>query len=176
MVRTIVYIRLNAYNRESSKDTSLHSFLDTFPDLRDIFLRNRAADYCRLELEYFFAVDIHWLKLNLTVSVLSASAGLLRVLAIYVNCLGKCLLVSNLRCSYISLYLELTEKSVNDDLQMKLSHSGNDRLTCLLISMRTEGRILFRKLRKRLSKLALGSLGLRLDRKLDNRLRELHRL
>ena len=53
MVGTVVYIRVNADNRESAQDTGLHGLLDTFADRRDILLRDRAADDGGLELVYF---------------------------------------------------------------------------------------------------------------------------
>ena len=36
------------------------------------------------------------------------------------------LFVRNLRITYIGLYLKLTQQSVNDDLQMKLAHTGDE--------------------------------------------------
>ena len=176
MVRTIVYISMDADYRESSQDTSLHSLFDTLTYRRDVFLRNRSSDYSRLELECFFSIDIHWLEFYLTVSVLSTSTGLFCVLAVHIHSLGKCFFVCNLRSTYICFHLELTQQSVYDDLKMQLSHSGNDRLACFMVSVCTEGRVFFCKFCKRLSKFALGSLCLRLDRQLDNRFRELHGL
>src|SRR5699024_5707453 len=44
MIRTIVYVCMNAYYRESAKDTSSHSLFDTLADCRDILLRNSTAD------------------------------------------------------------------------------------------------------------------------------------
>ena len=59
---------------------------------------------------------------------------------------------------------------------MELTHTCDDCLSGLLISVSTESRILLSKLCQSLTHLALTSLGLRLDRQLDNGLRELHRL
>ena len=41
-----------------------------------------------------------------------------------INSLGEGFLISNLRSTYVSLYLEFTKKSVYDDFKMELSHSG----------------------------------------------------
>ena len=109
-------------------------------------------------------------------SVLSTSTRLFCIFAVDVRSLSNSLFVSNLRCAYISLYLELTEKTVNDDLQMKLTHTGDDRLSCLRICMSTECRVFFCKFCKRFTKFTLGCLCLRLDCELDNRIRELHGL
>ena len=100
----------------------------------------------------------------------------MNVTALYIDSLGEGLLVRYLWCTYVCLNLELTEKTVNDDLQVKLTHTGDDGLTGLFIGSYTEGRILLGKLSECVGHLALRSLGLRLDRYGDNRLRELHGL
>ena len=114
--------------------------------------------------------------MNFTVTVLSTTTGLLCILAVYINGLGEGLFVSNLRSTYVSFYLELTQQTVYDDLQMQLAHTGDDGLTSLLIGMSTEGRIFFCQLCKSLAHLVLTSFGLRLDCQLDNRFREFHGL
>ena len=109
-------------------------------------------------------------------TILSTSTRLFCIFAVYISRFGNGLFVSNLRCTYISLYLELTKQTVNDDLQMKLTHTSNDCLSSFLVCMSTECRILFSKLCKSLTKFTLASFCLRLDCKLDNRFREFHRL
>ena len=109
-------------------------------------------------------------------TVLSTTTGLLRVLAVNVNSLCEGLLISNLRSAYVSLYVELTQQTVYDDIQMKLAHTGNDGLACFFVCSDTEGRILLRQLYKSIAHLVLACLGLWLDRDIDNRLRELHGL
>ena len=109
-------------------------------------------------------------------TVLSTTTRLLSILAIYINSLSDCFLVSNLRCTNVCLNLELTKQTVNNDLQMKLTHTSDDGLSSFLISVLTEGRILLSQLCKSLAHLLLSSLSLRLDSQLDNWLWELHRL
>ena len=109
-------------------------------------------------------------------TVLSTTTRLFCIFAVYVYFLGNSFFIGYLRSTYISLYLELTEQTVNDDLQMKFTHTGNDCLTSLLICMSTEGRILLSQFCKSFTHLALTGFGLRLDSQLDNRLRELHGL
>ena len=72
--------------------------------------------------------------------------------------------------------MELTKQTVYDNLQMQLTHTGNNSLTGFLIGVCTEGRVFFSKLCQSLTHLALSSLGFGLDSKLDNGLRELHGL
>ena len=155
MVRSVVYVSVNTNYRESSKDTRLHSFFNTFTYCRDVFLRNSSSNYSRLELVCLLTVDIHWLEFNFTVSVLSTSTRLFRILAVNINWLCDGLFVSNLRCTYVSLYLELTKKSVNDDFKMKLTHTSDDCLSSFFVCMSTEGRVFFCKFCKRLSKFSL---------------------
>ena len=76
-------------------------------------------------------------------TVLSTTTGLFCIFAVYVYFLGNSLFVCNLRCTNVSFYLELTKQTVNDDLQMKLTHTSNDSLTSFLIGMCTESRVLF---------------------------------
>ena len=146
MVGTVEYVGMNAQYRESAEDTGLGRLFDTFADRRDILLRDRAAHNGRLELEGLLAVGIHGLEVYFTVSILSASAGLSRVLAVHVDCLGDGLFISNLRSAYVGLYLKLTKETVNDDLKMQLAHTGDDGLSRFLVRMNAEGRILFGKL------------------------------
>ena len=176
MVGTVENVSTYTNNRESAKDTALGSLFDTLANCRDIFLRNRTADNAGLELEQLLAVRIHRLEVNLTVTVLTTSTGLLCVLTVNINSLGDCFLVCNLRCTNVCFNLELTKQTVYDDLQVELTHTSDDGLTSFLIGMSTEGRVFFSKLCQSLAHLALTSLGLRLDCKLDNRLRELHGL
>ena len=109
-------------------------------------------------------------------AVLTLTTGLTSVLLVDVSGAADGLLVSNLRRTYVSLYLELAQQTVNDDLQMKLAHASDDGLAGLFIGVSLEGRVLFSQLGESDTHLFLTSLGLRLDRDTDNRVRELHRL
>ena len=81
--------------------------------------------------------------MNLTVTVLSTTTRLLCILAVNVNGLGKGLLVSNLRSAYVSLYVELTQQTVYDNIQMKLAHTGDNGLSGLFVCTNLESRIFF---------------------------------
>ena len=49
------------------------------------------------------------------------------------NCSGDSLFVVNLRCTLVNLYTELTTETVNDDIEVKLTHTADDGLACLMI-------------------------------------------
>ena len=87
----------------------------------------------------------HRLKTYFTVSVLTTSTGLFCVFGIHINRFCEGFFVCNLRSTNVSLYLKFTKETVNDDLQMELTHTCDDSLTCFLIGMSTECRILFSK-------------------------------
>ena len=82
------------------------------------------------------------IEVYFTVTVLTTSTRLFCVLAIHIHSLCEGLLVSNLGSAHIGLYLELTKKTVNDDLKMQLAHTGDDGLASLFVGMNTEGGIL----------------------------------
>lgn len=109
-------------------------------------------------------------------TVLTLTAGLAGILRIGICGLRDRLTVGNLRLTDIGLNLELAKHTVDNDLQMKLTHTGDDCLARLLIGVGLEGRILLRKLLKGDAHLLLTGLCLRLDRNTDNGLRELHGL
>ena len=110
----------------------------------------------------------------LTVSVLTTSAGLFCILAVYVYCLCKCLLVCYLRSAYVSFHVELAKQTVNDDFKMELAHTCDNRLSCLFVCVSTESRIFLCKFCKGLAHLILSCFCLRLNSDIDNRLREYH--
>ena len=49
MIGSIIYVRMNTQYRESTQDTGLSCFLNTFTYCRDVFLRNRTTDNSRFE-------------------------------------------------------------------------------------------------------------------------------
>ena len=176
MIRTVVYVCMNADYRESAQNTSFHSFFNTFTNCRDVFLRNSTTNNCGFELVQFFSVGIHRLEFNFTVTILSTTTRLFSIFAVDVYGFSNSLFVCNLRSTYVSLYFEFTKQTVNDDFQMQLTHTSDNGLTSFLIGVCTEGRILLSQFCKGLAQFALACFCLRLDSQLDNRFREFHRL
>ena len=109
-------------------------------------------------------------------TILALTTGLAGVLGLLVGFLANGLAVSNLGSANVGLDLELTEQTVNDDLQMELAHAGDDRLAGLLIGPGAEGRVFFSELCQRNAHLLRAGLGLGLDGNADNGLREVHGL
>ena len=174
MIRTIPQGDLDINNRIACQNASLHSTLNTVVDSRDVFLRDSAANDSVDELVTL--AGLVGLDLDLNVTVLALTTGLTCVLGLLVGLLADGLTVSNLGCTHVCLNLELTQQTVNDDLQMQLAHTSNDGLAGLFIGVGLEGRVLFGQLCQRDAHLLVTSLGLRLDGNADNGLGELHGL
>ena len=109
-------------------------------------------------------------------SVLTLTAALTDVLALDLNGLADGLSVRDLRLTDVRLDLELSQKSVDDDVEVQLAHTGDDGLTGLLVGVGLEGGVFFRQLHERDGHLLLTRLGLGLDRDVDDRFGELHAL
>ena len=68
------------------------------------------------------------LDANLGVAVVAGTAGLTDVLAFRLSLLADRLAIGDLRLADVGLDLVLAHHAVDDDLQMKLAHTGDDRL------------------------------------------------
>ena len=176
VVGAVVHIGVNADHRVAAQGTGLHRVLDTGVHCRDVFLRDRAADDRALEGVQVLAVRIAGSEDDLAVTVLAVAAGLLGVLELLVDLLAEGLLVRDLRSADVRFDVELTQQTVDDDLQMQLAHASDDGLAGLGIGVLLEGRVFLGQLREGVAQLVLAGLGLRLDRELDDRLREFHGL
>ena len=109
-------------------------------------------------------------------TVLALTAGLTGVLGLLVGSLADGLAVGDLGCAHVGFDLELTQQTVNDDLQVQLAHAGDDGLTGLLVGVGLEGGVLLSQLGQGDAHLLVAGLGLGLDGHADDRLGELHRL
>ena len=174
MVRTIVYVCMNTQYRESTQNTSLGSFFDTCANCGDVFLRNSTTNNGRFEFECLLTIGIHRCEDNFTVTILTTTTGLFCILAVNSNFLGECFFVSNLRSTYVSFYLEFTKQTVNNDFQVKFTHTRDDCLSCFSVGRYTESRIFFSQLNQSIAHLILTSFGLGFDSNRDNGFREFH--
>ena len=84
--------------------------------------------------------------------------------------------VGNLRLTYVGFYLELATHTVNDDVQVQLTHTGDDGLARFFVGPYAEGRIFLSQTAQSQAHLLLVSLGFRLNGDGDYRFREFHTL
>ncbi|GAD09533.1 hypothetical 66.3 kda protein in hag2 5'region [Gluconobacter frateurii NBRC 103465] len=174
MVLTVKQRELEVHRREASENTRGALHPDALFDCRNVFLRNRTAD--NLVREDDLVRLVRRSELDLDFSVLTRTTRLLLV-GVGLNVrLRDRLTISHLRCTDVSINAVFTTQTVNNDVQVKLTHAGQDGLTRFLIRLEVQGRIFSRQLLQRQRHLLDGVLGLRLDRDVDNRNRELHTL
>ncbi len=84
------------------------------------------------------------------------------------------LAVGNLRLTHVGLNIELATHTVNEDVKVKLTHTGDHSLTSFLVLLYAEGGVFFSKLLDSSTQLLLVSLGLGLNSNRDNWLGEAH--
>ena len=97
-------------------------------------------------------------------AVLTTTAGLTDKFAFTIRRLGDGFTIRDLRRTGVGLHFEFAEQAVTQDLQMQLTHAGDDELTGFLVGEATESRIFLGQLLQTFTHpLAIG-LGLWLDR------------
>ena len=109
-------------------------------------------------------------------AVLALTTRLTGILGLLIDLLLDGLFIGDLRCTDICLNLKLPQQTVNNDFQMELAHTGNNRLARLLIGVGLKRGIFLGKLRQSKAHLLLTGLRLWLDGHTNDRLREFHRL
>ena len=75
----------------------------------------------------------------------------------------------------VTFYLEFTFQTVNDNIQVKLTHTRNNCLTCLFVCFHSKCRVFFSQFSQTVRQFIHIFLSLRLYSDTDNRFREVHR-
>ena len=159
-------------DREAGEDAVLGRGAQPLLDTRHVFPWDGAAD--DLVLEHKTRARRQRLEMDLDPGILAGAAGLLLVRVIDIGRAGDRLAIGDLRRADIGVDLKLALHAVDDDLEVQFPHALDDRLAALVIDRDAEGRVLGREPRQSLPHLLLVALGLRLDRDLDDRIREFH--
>src|SRR5690606_7580755 len=107
---------------------------------------------------------------------LTATTRLLLVYFLVLHRSRKGLLISHLWRTLVDLNLKLALQPVDDNLQVKLTHTTKNGLTRLLVGMNPQRGVFFDQLRNRHTQLVDIRLLLGLNSVADNRVREYHRL
>ncbi len=141
MVRTVVNSYCDVNHRIASNYAVLHSFLNTSFDRSDVFLRNSATNDLVFKQEAFARLTRSDFQPAMT--ILAFTTGLTNKFTFRLNSLADGFAVSNLRITNSAAYFEFAQQTVNDDIQVKLAHTGNNGLGGFRISVNAEGRILF---------------------------------
>src|SRR6185312_15147472 len=95
---------------------------------------------------------------------LTTATGLLRITHLAIGRTRQRFFVRDLRLTDARLDAELALQTVDDDLEVELAHAGDDDLTCLLVGLDPERRVLGHELLQAVAEFLLIALRLRLDR------------
>ena len=104
------------------------------------------------------------------------TAGLTDKLGIGMTGSGKSFTISNLRCTGVGFHIELTTETVNNNIKVQLTHTGDNSLSGLFVAMDLEGGIFFSKSNKTFIQFITVSGGFGLNGNGDNRFGEAHGL
>mmetsp|Transcript_17040 Transcript_17040/g.30531 ORF Transcript_17040/g.30531 Transcript_17040/m.30531 type:complete len:528 (-) Transcript_17040:940-2523(-) len=179
VVGTIQEGGLESADGEASERSS-HGFgLNTLDNTRNVLLGHGTTLDFRHELEARGVVllsSLPRLEVDDDAGVLSGSSRLLLVGVIDFGLGGDGLTVGDLRSTDVAFDVELASHTVNDNVEVQLSHTFDDGLSRGLVTREAEGRVFLCKLVEGVGHLFLVSLRLGLDRNLDDRLGEVHLL
>ena len=172
---TIEQLNLQAIQGEATEHTTLHSVLEALLYWRNKFLRNVTTSYLVDELQTaFLEVFVNRTNVYDDIGELTATTRLLLVNFTEVNRLSNGLFVVNLRLTLVTFNLKLTLQTVDDDVQVKLTHTWDYCLTALFVSLNSKGRIFFSQLSQTLWQLVEVLLSLRLYCDTNNGIGEVH--
>src|SRR5690606_24854708 len=130
VVRTVVQSDLDVDHRIAGDHAVLHGFPDALVDRGNVFLRHDTADDAVDDL--VARPGLLRLDAQEHVPVLAAAARLPDELAFLLDHLADGLAVRDLRLADVCLDLELALHPVDDDLEVQLTHAGDDRLAGFL--------------------------------------------
>ena len=133
--------------------TILHGCLEALLDRGDELLRNVTTLHLVDELQTAILLDvpivINRTNVNDDVSELTATTRLLLVnLTITHNSLRDSLLIVNLGLTLVTLNLELTLQTVDNDVEVELTHTRDNGLTTLLVGTNGECGVFLSQLSK----------------------------
>ena len=174
MVGAVDQRHLEVDHREAGEHAGVARGLEALLDAGDELLRHRTAD--DLALEAVARTRRGRLEHQLDAGELARTAGLLLVGVVDLGLAAERLAIGDLRSADVGVDLVGAAQDVDLDLEMELPHALDHGLARLLIGRDAESRILLDETAQRLAELLLIGLRLRLDRELDNRIREVHLL
>src|SRR5690606_1433021 len=110
---------------------------DALLDRRDVFLRNHTAHNLVFKHQAFLTF-VSRREANPAMSELATTTGLANELTFDLAALGDLFTVRNLRLTDVGLDVELATHTVNQYVQVKLTHPGNDRLAGFFVGLHAE--------------------------------------
>src|SRR5271157_1671234 len=167
VIAAIVERGFHVHHFVAGENAAFHGLLDALIHGFNEFLGNHPADDFVEELVTF--ARLVGLQADLHVAVLATAARLADVFAFRLRGLANRLAIRYLRLANVGLYVELTHHAIDDDFQVKLAHTGDDRLAAVRIGIDLESGIFLRQLAESDAHFFLVALGLRLHGYRDHR-------
>src|SRR5690606_12800876 len=130
MVSTIDERGLHAEHREAGERTRTHDAFDTLLNARNVFLRNCTTDDLRFKDEI---ITFMRLENDLDASELTRTTRLLLMGVVNFSGSRDGFTISNLRRADIGFNLEFALHAVDENVEVKLTHTCNDRLAGFFI-------------------------------------------
>ena len=172
VVTTIVELSVHVNKWVTSKNTVLHSFLQTLFNGWDKFTRNNPTDNGIFEFEAL--TFFKWRKFDPYITVLTLTTRLTNELTLGTSLLGECFTVRYLWLTNLNFGVEFTTQTFNNDVQVQFTHPGDQGFTSFRVRFSLEGWVFFSQLLQTLVHLVLVSLGLWFNGNLNNWVREVH--
>ena len=172
MIRTIIKCNFYINNVISCQNTRKHCALNTVINCWNIFFRNCTTNNF---VNKFIAFARIWFNFNLNVAVLSTTAGLSCIFFFNICIFTNSFFICNLRFTNICFHFEFTQKSIDYNFKVKLSHSRNNSLACFFIGISFKCWVFFSKFCKSKAHFFLTGFCFWLNCNTDNRIREFHR-
>ncbi|BBG29094.1 O-methyltransferase [Zymobacter palmae] len=179
MVGTVKQRNFDVNHRVTRDNTILQLLESTFFYSRNVFLRYHTANDFGVELERHFRIvafvfGSQRFDAQPYVTELTTATRLTYELTFLLDRLADGFTVGNLRLTNVGFNLELATHTVNDDVEVELTHTGDDSLTRFFISLHAERRIFLSQLTKSDTHFFLVCFGFRLNRYSNNGIREFH--
>ena len=171
MVGAVNHVHFHVLHGVTRNRTGVHGFVQTGVHSVHVLLGNGTTNNLVGNLETGTALaGTHG---NHHVTVLTTTTGLLHQLTLHtVSRTGDGFAVGNLGLAGVGLYLELALEAVHDNVEVKLTHTGDDGLTGFLVGLHAEGGVLSGQTLESVGHLLLVGLGKRLHGHGDHGVRE----
>src|ERR1043165_7444038 len=164
---------LDVYQLVTGEEATPHRVANAVLNRLDVLLRNRATRDLVLKHETLTGSGF---DLDLDVAELTTTASLFLVDFLAGRRLRDRFAIGHLRLADIRLDAKLALHAIDDDLEVQLTHAGDDRLAGFGIGGNVERRIFLRETIQRHAEFVLILTRLRLDRDANHGRRELHLL
>ena len=172
MKRSVVQGHADVHDRISRNHSPIQSFFNSFLNGRNKFPRNGTANH--LIFKFKANAPFHRVNPEPHVTILTSAAGLTNIFSFLFNLRPNSFAVSHLGFSHIGLHFELSLHSINQNFQMKLAHTGNNRLTGFAVGFDFKSWVFLCQMMKGNTHFFLISLGFGLNSHTNNRFREIN--